>query len=76
MLKKEGGCPKDGDAPNVLGDEIAKWYKTNAKAMGVSYVIWENNIWNTGEPMGPGKSQGKSGCTYAHWDHVHVSYEK
>ena len=58
------------------GSRIAGWVQTRARELGVTYVIWRDRIWNTGDrdwspythPNGP-----TSDPTLRHLDHVHVS---
>lgn len=55
------------------GDALAEWIRTNAGPLKVQYVIWQNKIYNVDRAGEGWRSQGKSGCTYAHFDHLHIS---
>lgn len=58
------------------GNEIAGWFQAHASALGVTYIIWRDHIWNAGDrawssythPNGP-----TSDPTLRHLNHVHVS---
>ena len=58
------------------GNRIASWVQARARELGVTYIIWRDRIWNTGDrgwspythPNGP-----TSDPTLRHLDHVHVS---
>jgi Transglycosylase SLT domain len=71
MVSPGGVMPTRAQARH--GDELAAWAQANADALDIQYVIWENEIWNADRPEDGWRSQGKSGVTYAHWDHVHIS---
>lgn len=57
-----------------LGDEIARWVRANYKALGVSEVIWNQQIW-TVERSGDGwrPMEDRGSATANHRDHVHVT---
>ena len=65
-----------GDTPTGLADgtAIATWATTHAAALGVTYVVWNAQIWMADNPKagwvptGPG-----SGPTVGVREHVHVS---
>lgn len=57
------------------GNEIAAWAQANARQLGVQYVIWQNKIWNIDRDSEGWRSQGKKGATFAHYDHVHISFK-
>lgn len=56
-----------------LGDDIANYSIANMAANGISYVIWEQQIYgdwnNTWTPM-----EDRGSTTANHYDHVHVSF--
>ncbi len=63
-----------------LGDKIATYFMMNAKAYGITYIIWRGRLWNASfeEPTPPhrwriGGPQSDSDCNYSHWNHVHIS---
>ncbi len=58
------------------GNRIAAWVQARSRELGVTYIIWRDRIWNTGDrrwspythPNGP-----TSDPTLRHLNHVHVS---
>lgn len=51
-----------------MGNEIAGYYKSNAQAKRVKYVIWQHEIWF---------SDGRGSRPYSkndHFNHVHISF--
>lgn len=59
------------------GTDIATWVTAHAAALGVTYVIWDAQIWTADNP-GVGWApythpSGGAGPTVEHRDHVHVS---
>lgn len=60
-----------GDA---LGDEIADWVRANAGKLGVTEVIWSQQIWTTQRGSEGWRSMEDRGSPTAnHMDHVHVT---
>ena len=57
-----------------LGDSIATWAQANQAQLGITYIIWQNQIWNIARANEGWRSQGKKGNTNAHYDHVHISF--
>lgn len=62
---------------NAAGQLIADWLQTNAQVLGVSEVIWDDQIW-TVQRADEGwrehtRSQDGGNATSRHLDHVHVS---
>lgn len=64
----------------ALGDEIASWAQTNATGLGVTYVIWQRQIWSTARASEGWRTCGAEATCYAgtdpsaaHLDHVHIS---
>ena len=57
-----------------VGQAIANYVRANAKALGVSEVIWSQHIW-TVQRSGEGwRSMSDRGSPTAnHYDHVHVT---
>lgn len=56
------------------GDEIADFVRSNAGALGVSEVLWEQQIWTverSSEGWRPMEDRGST--TANHFDHVHVT---
>lgn len=57
------------------GWQTAEWVRQHADKLGVTYVIWDQKIWNSardGEGWRPMEDRGSD--TENHLDHVHVSY--
>jgi hypothetical protein len=61
-------------ATGALGDEIAAWVRANASALGVSEVLWAQQIW-TVERSSEGWRyfEDRGSATANHFDHVHVT---
>jgi hypothetical protein len=57
----------------ATGDSIAACALENMDALGVSYVIWDQQI-NTGSGWKPMEDRG--GPTANHEDHVHISFQE
>jgi hypothetical protein len=56
------------------GQALADWLVANAEALGVHYVIWEQQIWNiTKADEGWREMANRGGLTQNHYDHVHIS---
>ncbi|MBD2759280.1 hypothetical protein IEE94_07120 [Yimella sp. cx-573] len=55
------------------GNTAAAWLKKYAGKLDVQYVIWQNKIWNIDRASEGWRYQGKSGATYGHYDHLHIS---
>ncbi|WP_219419845.1 hypothetical protein [Pseudonocardia nigra] len=66
------------------GWRAAEWFRQNAEALRVSYIIWQGRIWSPGTP-----DAGEWGRAYTgggvydpddavggHYDHIHVSFER
>ncbi len=59
-----------GDA----GWDIARYVQANAGALGVTYVIYQQQIWMAGDPASAWSGmEDRGGATANHFDHVHVS---
>jgi hypothetical protein len=72
-----------GDAL-VEGWRVANWYRENAAALHVRYLIWQGRYWQAGgKDVGGGWGERYDGggvyntrsATGGHYDHVHVSYQ-
>ncbi|HYN28767.1 MAG TPA: hypothetical protein VES95_02685 [Dermatophilaceae bacterium] len=55
------------------GDAVAAFAIANARALDVTYVIWEQRIWMPGRGWEPMADRGSD--TANHVDHVHVSVD-
>jgi hypothetical protein len=57
-----------------LGDEVASWLKANYKSLGISELIWSQQIWTVQRSSeGWRGMEDRGGTTANHYDHVHVS---
>ena len=57
-----------------LGDEVASWLKANYKKLGISELIWSQQIWTVQRSSeGWRGMEDRGGTTANHYDHVHVS---
>ncbi|MEU5884732.1 hypothetical protein [Spirillospora sp. NPDC047279] len=54
------------------GDQVAQYAISNARRLGISYVIWKQHIWNIRFP-GWRKMENRGSITQNHYDHVHIS---
>jgi uncharacterized protein YraI len=61
----------------VSGDpgwDIVRYVQTHARDLGVTYVIYQQQMWFAGDPAGQWKKMEDRGSKTAnHFDHVHVS---
>jgi len=70
------GLALDFMTPNnsSKGDQVANFFVQNSAKYGVTYIIWQQRIWNVGksewDPM-----EDRGGVTANHYDHVHVSFK-
>ncbi len=58
----------------ALGQEIAEYYKANAKQFDIHYIIWDQKIWNIyrdAEGWRPMADRGSDSAN--HIDHVHIT---
>jgi hypothetical protein len=59
---------------NALGWEMAKFWRANAKAAGIKYIIFDAKIWSPGDQdWRPYQHPGGSSDVLQHRNHVHVS---
>lgn len=64
-----------------LGKEIAEYYRANAAAYGITYIIWREEIWSVARSSEGWRSCASGSCytgpddTSAHRDHVHISVQ-
>ena len=73
MVNLQGSC----NAGRKVGRQVAKYFMYNAAKHDIQYIIWRNRYWSASYgPKDPKnwRSQGWSGCTHAHYDHVHVAF--
>jgi uncharacterized protein YraI len=56
------------------GWEIARFLQANAGSLGITYVIYQQQIWMAGDPTSAWSGmEDRGGATANHYDHVHVS---
>lgn len=69
----------------AAGWEVAQWFRANADALQVSYLIWQGRIWSAGrgdtdsgwgQPYGGGGVYDPDEATGGHFDHLHVSFRQ
>lgn len=59
---------------SAKGDQVAQYFRDNAAKYGVTYVIWKQRIWNTGDADWQAMKD-RGSVTANHFDHVHVSFK-
>ena len=77
--RPDGGYHGSGRAVDImvsgqLGWEVANWVRANAGSLGVSEVIYAQQIW-TVQRAGEGWrwQSDRGSATANHYDHVHIS---
>jgi hypothetical protein len=56
------------------GDAVAAWLRSNARALGITELIWQQRIWISRRSDGGWRPMADRGSATAnHYDHVHVS---
>lgn len=63
-------------ASKTKASSFAAWLQTNAKALNISYIIYNQEIWNISradEGWRPMEDRGDD--TQNHHDHLHVSFK-
>ncbi|WP_158600680.1 SH3 domain-containing protein [Tessaracoccus antarcticus] len=59
---------------SAQGWEIARYFRANAKQFGISYIIFDQQIWSVArDKEGWRKMAGRGGDTANHKDHVHIN---
>ena len=57
-----------------LGGDVAAWARTNARSLGISYVIWNQRIWSVARSGEGWRSMASRGSDSAnHKNHVHIT---
>lgn len=57
-----------------VGWEIARYLQPRAGELGITYIIYEQRIWEAGNPAGAWEWMADRGSVTAnHYDHVHIS---
>lgn len=65
----------DTPASKARAQKLSKWLRANAKKLGITYIIYDQKIWNiarSSEGWRPMEDRGSD--TENHLDHVHVSF--
>jgi hypothetical protein len=66
------------------GWRVAEWFRRNAEALQVSYIIWQGRIWTPGtedragwgRPYTGGGVYNPRDAVGGHYDHIHVSFRR
>ena len=64
-------------AGNKFGWQVARWFESNAKALKVKYVIYDDQIWKPAVGWGPYTHKldpGRKDANLRHLNHVPVSF--
>ena len=75
----DGGDHGSGRAVDIMvsgepGWAIARYVQAHARELGVTYVIYQQQIWLVGNPTSQWEAMEDRGSRTAnHYDHVHVS---
>jgi hypothetical protein len=78
-VRDDGGAHGTGQAIDIMvtgstGDAIAEYVRANSGALGVSEVIWSQQIWTVDRGSEGWRYMEDRGSTTAnHYDHVHVT---
>ncbi len=67
--------PNGGTGSDVkLGNEIARYFQKHAKEYGIYYMLWRQQMWKAGDPVGAWTGVSDRGDpTSNHMDHVHIT---
>jgi uncharacterized protein YgiM (DUF1202 family) len=58
----------------ALGFQVADWARTNARTLGIKYVIWDQHIWNIQRDAEGWRYMADRGSPSAnHKNHVHIT---
>ena len=58
----------------ALGKAIAGWTRTNARSLGIQYIIWDQHIWNIQRDREGWRFMASRGSDNAnHKNHVHIT---
>ncbi|MFC6883160.1 MULTISPECIES: hypothetical protein [Actinomadura] len=71
FMESTGGAMPSASARRH-GDQVAQYAISNARRLGISYVIWRQHIWNIRFP-GWRPMEDRGSITQNHYDHVHIS---
>ena len=70
MMSANGSAPAEAD--RQLGTQIADYGIANADRMGIKYIIWEQQIWQSTSRQWTFMND-RGDLTQNHYDHVHIS---
>ncbi len=58
----------------AFGYEVAAWAKTNARSLGINYIIWDQHIWNITRDSEGWRFMADRGSDSAnHKNHIHIT---
>lgn len=63
---------------------VTEWFRQNADALHVSYIIWQGRIWTAGSadqkgwgrPYAGGGVYDPGNAVGGHYDHLHISFAR
>ncbi len=70
MMSANGAHPSE--ANRALGQQIADYGIANADRLGIKYIIWEQQIWQSTARQWTWMND-RGDATQNHYDHVHIS---
>lgn len=70
MMSANGAAPAEAD--RQLGTQIADYGIANADRLGIKYIIWEQQIWQSTSRQWTFMND-RGDLTQNHYDHVHIS---
>lgn len=66
-----GSMPSAGALAH--GDQVAQYAISNARRLGIKYIIWKQRIWDIRTGAGWRSMSDRGGVTANHFDHNHIS---
>lgn len=58
----------------ALGNAVAEYYRKHARALNISYIIWDQKIWSVARDREGWRAMASRGSDSAnHLDHVHIN---
>jgi|SRR6187397_399569 len=63
------------DVMTTAGESIAQFAQQNAARLGITYVIWNQAIWDSRNGRGWEGMADRGSPTANHKDHVHISFK-
>lgn len=64
------------DVMTTDGQAIAEFAQQNANRLGITYVIWNQAIWDSRNTLGWVGMEDRGSPTANHKDHVHISFKE